>query len=1232
MAVWAQPVFQNPSFEGTPASGVAPPGWFICSGSPDIQPGFWGTTQTPTDGNTYLGFHHVESVSANFANGLGACSQLNFNMDISIVPLNLPNNSTWVDNNQGVNDGYICIYGGYSSCDNLELLWQSPLITNVSTWQTFLIQLNPSENYTYLNIVPCVNGYGTYTYFGIDNIVVVDQIPFVDPLVDQAVCETEPFEINLSGGYSANATFQWTGPNGFTSTNENILIPNSTLADGGTYTVVVTDNGCTGEPVSCQVNVVDCTPNLNCNLLCNIDFEDQQVVGPGAFTLVNQSNVPCWNTTASDQQVEVWGTGFNGVPAYSGNQFIELNANLVSTLYQDFQALPGSTVDISFAHRGRAGTDVMSVSVGPIGGPYVNLGTFSTGNTAWQYYTVSYTFPSIPQVNYSLRFNSISAAGGSQGVGNFLDAISITMPQLVVTPMPTHPTCPQSADGSIFVDIAGGTPPYTITWAAPLNANTTTVNNLAQGPYTFDIEDQFGCTYTDVVNLTDQFTNEQSSTAAVICQGGTYVLPSGVSVTQAGTYMDTLATIHGCDSVITTTLAVNPIYSSTQVVEICDGETYLLPSGTNVNTTGIYSDTLQTTLGCDSVINTDLTIHPSPVVNVPVTICFGQSYLAEGALQNMAGTYYDTLSTPFGCDSVVITDLMVQTIIIHTIDTAVCIGDSVLTAGYWKSTVGTYNDTLVTQAGCDSLVITNLSNHPQPVAGIVASNSCIDEPLTITDGSSIPSGNLVAWDWNLGNGSVSNTQQPPQQSYPNTGTFTITLVVTSSNGCVDSTQMDVEIYPLPIAAFSFDSVCDGLPVQFTDQSIGFGGFAVTQWGWTFSDQHTSTAQNPSVTFNAAGAYSATLIVTNSVGCKADTTLGDAIVYPNPVATIATPQGHCLYDSVQLQDESTVDGQWGDAIVSWGWQLEAGVASTQQNPTHVFSNSGIHTVQLTVETDKGCEDVTTSQIEVYARPQVAISLSDSEGCEPLPVDYVDESNISAPYSIASWNWQLGHGETSSSQFPSFIHNYGGSDRITPDTLDVSLWVASANGCSSVDTATTEIVVFPLPRAGFDSDPSVVNMVDPTIQFIDASTANVTLRNWTFGDGQTSSAVSPEYTYADTGQYDVNLHVTTDYGCTDATQGVVHVDPHFSFYIPNSFTPNGNGHNDRFRGEGEGYTNQQIHIYNRWGQEIYFDAGLDPGWDGNFRGYPVEMAVYIYLIQVTDFEGNERKFTGHVSLVR
>ena len=181
------------------------------------------------------------------------------------------------------------------------------------------------------------------------------------------------------------------------------------------------------------INPVETTPvcitvvNDTCNHLCNSDFEDKQLVPPGGQGIFPEDSVPCWKTTATDHKIEVWGNGFQGVPSYSGNQFIELNANMVGTLYQNFTATPGTSVIISFAHRGRTGfTNQMSVAIepAPIGsGTAVVLGTFTASITAWTMNTVNYTFPNSGTA-YVLSFISLPVGGASAG-GNFLDAISV---------------------------------------------------------------------------------------------------------------------------------------------------------------------------------------------------------------------------------------------------------------------------------------------------------------------------------------------------------------------------------------------------------------------------------------------------------------------------------------------------------------------------------------------------------------------------------------------------------------------------------------------------------------------------------------------------------------------------------------------------------------------------------------------------------------------------------------
>jgi uncharacterized repeat protein (TIGR01451 family) len=170
--------------------------------------------------------------------------------------------------------------------------------------------------------------------------------------------------------------------------------------------------------------------------LANGSFEQPPVTDYEILPDASQTQAPKrvvgWLTTASDHRIELWRSGFNGVPAAHGSQFAELNANEVATLYQDLPTTPGSTLYWRLYHRGRLGQDTMALDIGAPGSP-VEQRRFTDGNTAWGYYTGTYTVPA-GQTTTRFAFRSVSAAGGNRGVGNFLDGIFFgTAPFVVLT-------------------------------------------------------------------------------------------------------------------------------------------------------------------------------------------------------------------------------------------------------------------------------------------------------------------------------------------------------------------------------------------------------------------------------------------------------------------------------------------------------------------------------------------------------------------------------------------------------------------------------------------------------------------------------------------------------------------------------------------------------------------------------------------------------------------------------
>ena len=165
---------------------------------------------------------------------------------------------------------------------------------------------------------------------------------------------------------------------------------------------------------------------------------------------------------------------------------------------------------------------------------------------------------------------------------------------------------------------------------------------------------------------------------ASICQGDSIML-GGIYQTTAGIYYDTLQTVNSCDSIIETNLIVNPIYTTPNTASICQGDSILL-GGIYQTTAGIYYDVLQTVNSCDSIIETTLTVNPVYTTPNTASICQGDSILLGGIYQTTAGIYYDTLQTVNSCDSIIETNLTVNPLPFVQLgnDTTIAYSESIL--------------------------------------------------------------------------------------------------------------------------------------------------------------------------------------------------------------------------------------------------------------------------------------------------------------------------------------------------------------------------------------------------------------------------------------------------------------------------------------------------------------------------------------------------------------------------
>jgi hypothetical protein len=231
------------------------------------------------------------------------------------------------------------------------------------------------------------------------------------------------------------------------------------------------------------------------------------------------------------------------------------------------------------------------------------------------------------------------------------------------------------------------------------------------GTYTDVLQDANGCDSLIVTNLTVTDTTNTRRTVT-ICEGQS-VFVGGANQFNPGIYLDQYIDQNGCDSLVITNLIVNDTTITNRTVNICNGEA-LFAGGGFQTTSGIYTDIYSDANGCDSTIITDLIVLPNSSTSLFVNICVGDQYFAGGALQSTSGIYYDTLNAANGCDSVVITDLNVyhQTNDhIAQVNVDICQGESYFVGGANQTTSGLYVDTLYGQAwtGCDSVLRTQLT-------------------------------------------------------------------------------------------------------------------------------------------------------------------------------------------------------------------------------------------------------------------------------------------------------------------------------------------------------------------------------------------------------------------------------------------------------------------------------------------------------------------------------------------
>ncbi len=533
-----------------------------------------------------------------------------------------------------------------------------------------------------------------------------------------------------------------------------------------------------------------------------------------------------------------------------------------------------------------------------------------------------------------------------------------------------------------------------------------------------------------------------------------------------------------------------------------------------------------------------------------------------------------------------------------------------------------YDVTLLvtTDRSCVSSVTLPVIISTNPVAGFTFVEACETDDVVFTSTSSISVGNIDIWAWDFGDSNSSGTEHP-SHSYSTYGTYTVGLTVTSPEGCSDFIEQDVNVHPYPIADFTVTTECFGTPTQFTDGS-SVSGDIISTWAWDFGDNSSpSSSQNPTNQYVQEGQFTAILTVTTPNSCSA------TVSYPVTVHAMPVAE----FDNTTVCAENPTDFEnltqlSSGTLVSVNWDFGDGNSGSGDNPSNLYADYGVYVATMTVTSDEGCIDQISHEVQVYPLPEVDFTSDVISGCQPLNVQFVDLSTIPGSSVIASRVWDIGVGDPISSTAPNYTYIQQGS-------YDVTLTVTSLEGCTSVLTLADAITVFPKPKAAFSFGPQPTTLFDPVIEFTDES-SGATEWAWSFGDDIISSQQDPEHEYLDSGTYVVELIAINDFDCTDTIEDIVVIDPVITLFIPEAFTPNSDGVNDKFFARGTGITKFKMSIFNRWGQQVFTTWDIDNGWNGtlNNSGLEVKQDIYTYKIILEDISGREKAYKGIVTLLR
>lgn len=482
-----------------------------------------------------------------------------------------------------------------------------------------------------------------------------------------------------------------------------------------------------------------------------------------------------------------------------------------------------------------------------------------------------------------------------------------------------------------------------------------------------------------------------------------------------------------------------------------------------------------------------------------------------------------------------------------------------------------------------------------------------------------------AWSWDVidaNNATVLSTTTNGATTLSGLTEGTYTLVLGEPIGCTHDTTFYIAQPDVVIASVSDTTICLSTSAVISASAVGGNG------GYTYSWNQGLVGDGPhTVTPSTTTVYQA--IATDMLGCTSAPVQTTVTVLPALTVVASGPDSICIGADAVLSALAG-GGNGGPYAMVWteigGGVVGAG-ASIFVVPT-AFGTDYVVTLNDNCNTPIVRDTV---HVQWYRAPEPNFTADKREDCFPAEITFTNTTDPDDVGTDCLWNFGDGNTATGCATAFNSYANVG--------CYDVTLTVYSPEGCMGDTTFPQFICARPYPIADFRWTPEVANILDPQVAFFNQSQFDVSWA-WSFGaDCDPDSAFFPDpvvlFPETEEATYPVWLHVTNEFGCPDSIMKLVFIEGVFSVYVPNAFTPDGDGVNDHFGPLGQGISDKEFEftVFDRWGQPVF--ATNDPGqwWDGKVSGAEQVQGVYAWRLDLVDkYESIDRQYFGHVTLVR